>query len=179
MTRLKHKDGTTYIPSDDPVIISADLLDELREIAIAAPCGNSRILLHVDATAALHEMVIVHRKGCYVRPHINGKSSKSYVMMEGEMIVGWFGENGKLSGTCLLSSNGDEANRIIRFEGERFHTLIPTTETVTFVESILGPHTGTTYAAWAPSIDDPESDTFYVSMKEQIICNSELVYLKR
>jgi cupin fold WbuC family metalloprotein len=171
VTRIKHKQGSVYIPCDDPTIIDSSTLNELRGHAMTAPQGNARILLHRDAATRLHEMLIVHKKGCYVRPHINKGSPKSYIMLEGEMVVAWFKEDGVLTQICHLSGAGFEVNRILRFEDEVFHTLLPLTSTVTFVETILGPHTNTIYAPWAPSLDEPGFQSFNIEMNRRILEN--------
>lgn len=171
---LKNPQGNVYIPCNDPVIINEAMMSELRNHAMKSELGNSRILLHRDATNKLHEMLIVHKKGPYIRPHINKGSSKSYIIIDGEMVVAWFKEDGDLLKTCFLSSTEGEMNRIIRFENEIFHTLLPLTTSVTFVETILGPHVNTIYAPWAPTIDDPESNRFWIDLSKQILHNLNL-----
>ena len=66
--------------------ISRVELNLLRKLATAQREKKARILLHGDSGHSLHEMLITHSNGSYIRPHINESSAKSFLVLEGEMM---------------------------------------------------------------------------------------------
>ena len=163
--KLLRENGWIYAPCKDPVMVDDSMMNLLREQAIQSPTGSSRLLLHRDPAQSLHEMLIVHKRGFYIRPHINSNSAKSYTLIDGEMIVAWFSGNGTMLGHSSLGSMKKFGNKLIRFDKPVFHTLLPITETVVFIETILGPHLETIYADWAPSKDATDASSFYEKLK--------------
>ena len=141
-TQRFNKVNDVVYSSDRTVeLISRNDVEYLCRVAGHAPEKKSRVLLHGVIDKLLHEMIIVHRYGTYIRPHINDRSDKSFVMIKGEMIVVLYDEHGSINEKYLLSM----------------------TEEAVFLESTLGPHTSTRYATFAPSADDKEECQQYLS----------------
>jgi cupin fold WbuC family metalloprotein len=160
--------SSVFVPLSDPSTADDAAIALLRSAALENDTGNARLLLHTDPRRALHEMLIVHRRGEYIRPHLNAKSSKSYTVLSGKMTVAWFSESGAVAGKVLLSAEGNGAARFIRFDKPSFHTLFPATETVAFIETILGPHEKTTYAPWSPEPGAIAAQPYYQKLKTEL-----------
>lgn len=139
-----------FVPAGPVAQVTGEVVARLKEQARASRQAKCRLLLHCDPDAALHEMVIVLPKGGYVQPHENTRSSKSYHLVDGSMVVVLFDRDGRITQVCRMGDRSPDQTRILRMSATVFHTVIPTTDQVVFVETILGPFRGTVYAPWAP-----------------------------
>jgi len=130
------------------------------EILKAKASGNRRkrvrICAHSSINDPLHEMLIVHTKGAYVRPHKHLNKSESLHMIEGKLKIVVFDESGSIREVINMGrySSGDAF--FYRNSEEYFHTVIPLTEFVVFHETTNGPfrREDTLYAPWAPEESD-------------------------
>lgn len=112
---------------------------------------SARICLHKDINSDLHNMIIVHHKGRYIRPHKNPTHSKMYQIMEGRMrIIGIDDSQNKLFDLIL----GFKNQQVLRIQSNIYLLLLPLTPLVVFCETILGPFNaaggGQIYAPFSP-----------------------------
>jgi len=154
-----------YVPECEVTALSSTVLKELRNQASQTSEKKSRILLHGNPDNELHEMVITHSKGAYIRPHINESSAKSFLVFDGEMVVCYFDKHGTVIDRFLLQGLGNEGDFFLRFERSIFHTIVVVSETVTFLETIRGPHCNTRYADFAPSPSDDLSGQYFARLE--------------
>ena len=161
------RSNAVYVPREAVTIVSNADIAFLQENACSIQQQKARILLHGDPMRTLHEMIITHTRETYIQPHINEHSSKSFLVLVGEMIVVLYREDGSIQDHHRLSSCGTNGNFMIRLEEKMFHTLIVLTDTVVFLETVLGPHQETHYAKFAPSPDDKNAVDEYVVWLEQ------------
>ena len=104
---------------------------------VALKCGDSaRICLHRDSDSDLHNMLIVHPKDKYIRPHKNPNKSKAYQIIEGAMRMIGINDSKKKLFDRELSERGD---RMVRIEKNVYLLLLPLTQLVVFQEIALGP----------------------------------------
>ena len=150
--------------------LSRYALDRLREQALRHCQKKARILLHGDPGNSLHEMLITHCDGSYIRPHINEYSAKSFLVLEGEMMVFFFDDRGGISDRCLLRPEKSGGDFMLRFQNPVFHTLVVMSETVSFLETVLGPHRQTRYAEFAPEPSDRLAVDEYFAW---LVCESQ------
>ncbi|MDB3944453.1 WbuC family cupin fold metalloprotein [Gammaproteobacteria bacterium] len=134
--------------------ISRVELNLLRKQATTQREKKARILLHGGSGHSLHEMLITFSNGSYIRPHINESSAKSFLVLEGEMMVFFFDDRGGISDRHLLRPQKSGGDFMLRFQDSVFHTLVVISEAVTFLETVLGPHRQTRYAEFAPEPSD-------------------------
>lgn len=138
------------------VIIDDTLIDRTLARARNSPRRRARVLLHPRREDSLHEMLIaLPRESCDV-PHINFKSGKSFHVMQGEMSLMLFADDGSEVLPCRLGASLIPLRRMIRLNRPCWHTIVPLTDYVVFIETIIGPFTGNRFADWAPSPDTPE-----------------------
>ena len=154
-----------YVPDREGTTLSSSVLEELRNQASQTSDKKARILLHGNPDNELHEMVITHSKGAYIRPHINESSAKSFLVFDGEMVVCYFDKHGTVIDRFLLQGLGNEGDFFLRFEQSIFHTIVVVSETVTFLETIRGPHCKTRYADFAPPPSDDLSGQYFARLE--------------
>jgi cupin fold WbuC family metalloprotein len=130
------------------VVVDADLIKSVIDRARVAPERRARALLHPSANDSLHEMVIaLPRDSCDV-PHINFKSDKSFHIIEGELVVMIFSDDGRDVTATSLSASNTSRGRMLRLVNSHWHTIIPLTEYSVFIETIIGPFVGNQFAPW-------------------------------
>ena len=137
--------------------IDARVLDELRRIVCETGL-NARISVHPSAEADLHNMIICQRYRNYVRPHLHTTKSETLHLIDGELSVFIFDEEGHVIKRCDMSSAGVF---LFRTSLNCYHTYVPTTDYVIYHESKRGPFTregDSIFASWSIV----ESDTAQV-----------------
>ena len=147
-----------YSAQDPVVCITKSEIDFLRDVAERSSLGKARVLLHGSPENELHEMLIVHSFGQYIRPHINDHSAKSFLVLDGAMVVVMYRDEGTINDHVHLGEFGSNTPFLLRLEEPVFHTIVPISKTVIFLETIKGPHMETRYATFAP----PPKDIFQV-----------------
>jgi cupin fold WbuC family metalloprotein len=152
------------------VVVNEVLIDRTIVRARNAPQRRARVLLHRGQEDSLHEMLIaLPRDSCDV-PHINFKSGKSFHIVRGEMAVMLFADDGSEVLPCRLGASSADSRRMVRLNQPHWHTIIPLTDYVVFIETIIGPFTGNQFANWAPNLDSARWERFASSL--QVIATS-------
>lgn len=110
-------------------------IEFIKKVAMDSK-NSARICLHKDINSDLHNMVIVHHKGRYIRPHKNPTHSKMYQIIEWRMrIIGIDDIQNKLFDSIL----GVKNQLVLRIESNIYLLLLPLTPLVVFCENALGP----------------------------------------
>lgn len=147
------------------VVVDEALIDRTIARARNAPHRRARVLLHPGQEDALHEMLIaLPRESCDV-PHINFKSGKSFHIVRGEMAVMLFADDGSEVLPCRLGASPADSRRMVRLNQPYWHTIIPLTDDVVFIETIIGPFTGNRFAEWSPNPDSAVWERFVASLR--------------
>src|SRR6266851_9556628 len=60
----------------------------VKAAAAANPRGRARLCTHRGTDDALHEMLIVHRRDVYVRPHAHIGKNESFLALGGDAVAG-------------------------------------------------------------------------------------------
>ncbi|MCI5968200.1 WbuC family cupin fold metalloprotein [Helicobacter sp.] len=115
--------------------VNSEHIEFIKNVALKTR-DSARICLHRDGDSDLHNMLIVHPKGKYIRPHKNPKKSKAYQIVEGAMRMIGIDDVGKKLFDRELSNEGD---RMVRIEKNVYLLLLPLTQLVVFHEIALGP----------------------------------------
>ena len=158
-----------YSVEDSIFSISKTEVDFLRGVAERSSLRKARVLLHGSPDKDLHEMLIVHSFGQYIQPHINLDSAKSFLVLDGEMVVALFNNEGEISNYVKLGVSKGASAFLLRLDDPVFHTVVPVTTTVTFLETATGPHTQTHYAPFSPAPNDKsESEKYMMWLMEEL-----------
>lgn len=166
MEGLVRESPEVYYPeSPDVVVVDGEIIGFLKQCAQANERQCCRLCLHPNVESPLHEMVIVHRKGAYVRPHSHTGKSESFHVMEGELAVVCFSAEGAVERVVRLSSS-QERGGCCRISAGMYHTVIPMSEWVVFHETTQGPFVrgDCDFAPWAPDASDMERAGEYLGL---------------
>jgi cupin fold WbuC family metalloprotein len=133
------------------IINQSDIAD-FKQLAINNNEGRSRLCSHLDKTDLLHEMLIVHKKNTYVRPHKHCAKTESIHIIEGLVDILLFDDRGNIDSIIKMGDYRSGLPFYFRLNDEVFHTLIIRSEFVVFHETTHGPlkPESTVYAQWAP-----------------------------
>ena len=138
-------------------------VDDLKSRAAGNPRRRIRLCTHPDVGNELHEMIIVHARGAYVRPHLHREKSESFHLIEGSLQVVFLEPDGAVRDVLNMGPVGSGETFYHRLADPWFHTVIPTSEMVVFHETTNGPfrREDTVFAPWAPLEDDLPGRTAY------------------
>ena len=151
------KAGEVIVNTEPVAKVDDKVVQDLKKRAAAGPNGQARLCLHRDLGDPVQEMIIVHCKGAYVRPHKHECETESFHVIEGAMLVVLFGEGGAEVDRFRMGERPAGDCFVCRIEKGLWHTMVPLTDAVVFLETTQGPFRGedhNTYASWAPQPDD-------------------------
>jgi cupin fold WbuC family metalloprotein len=138
------------------VLVDAADITRLKADAQNNPRRRIRLCAHYGVDDRLHEMVIVHTKDAYVRPHKHLGKSESFHVIEGEVDVVVFDEGGAVTDVIPMGSFASGRPFFYRIAAPLFHTLLIRSEVLVFHETTGGPfrRADTVFAPWAPEDGD-------------------------
>jgi len=141
-------------------------LREIAELTRLAECGDgvARVSLHQSPSASLHSMLVAQSAGRYWRPKRHLTKDKSFLILEGVMLVILFDKTGKILIDETLSV---EDRRSVFVPAGTFHTNIAVSKVAVHHEVIEGPfeqgEQDREYATFAPLESDAVACADYVS----------------
>lgn len=140
----------------DVVELGPDVLDDLKRRAAKAPLRRPRLCLHRGHDDTVHEMVIALGRDSYVPPHRHLSKSESFHLIEGEVLVVLFDEEGRVARRIHLGPPGSGRPFLYRLSPPSWHSVVPLTEFAAFHETTNGPFVpgSQEIAPWAPDPDD-------------------------
>ena len=150
-------DNAVFFSTGTVVRINKAVVDDLKDKALASPDTTVRLCLHQSLDDAVQEMIIVHVRGTYVRPHRHDAETESFLVLEGSMLVIFFDDNGKETDRLMMGEKDSGYSFVCRITPGQYHTMIPLSETVVFLETTQGPFdrdAHNTFPSWAPGTDD-------------------------
>jgi cupin fold WbuC family metalloprotein len=156
MTPLTKLNDEVLVASSPLVQLGRADIEALKRQALTNPRCRIRICAHPDTADRLHEMLIVHTRGAYVRPHKHLQKSESVHIIEGEVNVVFFDDAGAVAEVVRMGDYGSGRKFYYRIGGPRYHTLLITSEFLVFHEVTNGPfrREDTVFAPWGPEEAD-------------------------
>jgi len=141
-----------FYSRDSIVKVRRDDIYQLKQFARQTPRKRSRLCTHKDIESSLHEMLILHEKDTYIRPHKHLGKSESFHVIEGKADVIIFGEDGAVLDLIEMSSYSGGEVFYYRLSEPLFHTVIIRSEVVVFHETTNGPfrREDMVFAEWSP-----------------------------
>jgi cupin fold WbuC family metalloprotein len=155
-TSLRAQNPEVYY-SDDAIVTADDAtIDGLKRIAARNPRLRSRLCTHPDPASGLHEMLIVHHREAYVRPHKHSGKPESFHLIEGTAYVVIFDNAGQISDVLDMAPYGQGKLCYYRMPDGVFHAILITSEWLVFHETTAGPFdpSRTAFPEWAPDGSD-------------------------
>jgi len=134
------------------VTVDAAGISEMRLAADKNERRRIRLCAHRGVEDPLHEMLIVHAKDTYVRPHKHLGKSESFHVIEGEADVVMFDDQGMVTDVIQVGPFSSGRPFFYRIADPLFHTLLIRSAVLVFHETTRGPfrRTETVFAPWAP-----------------------------
>ena len=159
-----HRLNDEVLVAEGPVVelTAADIAD-LKERAARNRRRRIRVCAHPDVDDALHEMLIVHMAGAYVRPHKHVGKSESVHVLEGDAEVVLFDDDGGVRSLIPIGPYDSSRRFFYRIDEPVFHTLLVTSEFLVMHEVTNGPfrREETVFAPWSPAEDDVPAAAAY------------------
>lgn len=115
-----------------------------------------RLCAHRSIKDPVHEMLIIHTKDTYVRPHKHLKKSESFHIIEGKLKIVIFDESGGILEVINMGDYPSGDTFFYRLSESYFHTVILISDFVVFHETINGPFNreDNVFARWSPEEND-------------------------
>lgn len=150
------------------VIANRQSVEFLKTQALNNRRKRSRLCAHNDADEITHEMIIVHGKGNYVRPHKHIDKSESFHIIEGAADLIFFDEEGQVTEVVQLGEHSSGKAFYYRIAEPLYHSVIVTSDIFVFHETTKGPfiqsnRTDIVFASWAPDESDNEAAKTYMN----------------
>jgi len=138
----------------DESIVTVEYQDiqQLKEYSDLNERKRIRLCAHRDIEDRIHEMLIIHAKNTYVRPHKHINKTESFHIIEGTADIVIFSEDGTILDLIEMSDYSGGQIFYYRLSDARFHTVFIKSEVVVFHETTNGPfcREDTVFAEWSP-----------------------------
>lgn len=159
-----------YAPPGFIAIGDAEI-DWLIARAALLPRRRSRLCLHKDPQAPVHEMLIVHHRSCYVRPHRHFARSETLSILRGMATAVLFEEEGSVRELVPLGAAGGGRVSVYRMPPLLFHGLVIESEWLIFLETTTGPFNsqGSEFSSWSPDGQNEAETGSYVQILRQSV----------
>lgn len=138
---------------------------------------KARLCTHDGLDNKVHEMIIVHREGIYVRPHSHEDKEESFHVIEGDIDVVIFDQSGAVSDLIRMGEYYTGKIFYYRLPENIYHTVLIRSEIAVFHEVTSGPFIpdSTTYADWSPAAEQLTEVEKYMQKLDLMVAE----YLKR
>uniref|UniRef100_UPI0040485B46 WbuC family cupin fold metalloprotein n=1 Tax=Limnohabitans sp. TaxID=1907725 RepID=UPI0040485B46 len=165
----KESDEVLYTDEDTLHLQSADL-EELKSLAKMNSRHRVRLCAHCNPMQKLHEMFIVHMSDCYVRPHKHIGKVESMTVLEGEVDMVLFHDDGSIRRMIPMGTQSSGKVFYQRLADPVYHTLLIRSEFLVFHEITEGPflRKSTVFPDWAPAETGVAADAFLDGLETQI-----------
>jgi cupin fold WbuC family metalloprotein len=170
--QTKRESPEVFYADERIVTVDASAIAEMTRAASANERRRIRLCAHRGVDDALHEMLIVHAKDTYVRPHKHLGKSESFHVIEGEADVVMFDDEGQVTDVIEVGPVSSGRTFFYRIADPIYHTLLIRSTVLVFHEVTAGPfrRSDTVFAPWAPDDHNlDEVDRFLHRVGEQAL----------
>jgi len=150
---LTHKESDEVLyPREEVVVVESADLTQLKRLALQNPRQRIRLCAHRSPDDRLHDMFIVHTSDCYVRPHKHLGKAESMAILEGEVDVVLFHDDGTIRQVIRMGDLNSGKLFYYRLSEPIYHTLLIRSQFLVFHEITEGPflREKTVFPDWAP-----------------------------
>jgi len=132
--------------------VSLSDIEELVDLSSNNPRKRVRLCAHKEPHLPLHEMLIVHERSAYVRPHMHPEKTESMHIIAGRVDVVIFDHDGEVTQVIEMGEYASGLPFYYRLDTPAFHTLIIRSDVLVFHETTEGPFQAgaSAFPAWAP-----------------------------
>jgi len=145
-----------FLGEDIAEVRLEDWIEKLKTQAETAPYRRARLCLHHDHTDPVHEMFIVFCKDSIIPIHKHLNKSESFHVIEGELDVVIFDDEGNLVRRVEMGPPGSGKSFLYRMSVDAWHSVIPRSDFVAIHETTTGPFEADdcAYAPWVAYEDE-------------------------
>jgi cupin fold WbuC family metalloprotein len=113
---------------------------------------KSRLCLHASPAAPVHDMIVVHGRDTYVRPHRHLAHAETLTVLKGAATAVVFDEDGTIREAVAMKPLDAGGVGFYRMPPGLFHALVVRSEWLVFHETCPGPfdRRASEAAPWAP-----------------------------
>lgn len=167
--RVKAVNDEVLYPDEPIVVLDRVDIDTLKHAAALAVRRRSRLCAHRDVDDRVHEMLIVHPRGTYVRPHRHPGKTESFHVIEGTVDVVIFDDQGELATVMQMGDFASGRPFYYRMADPLYHTLLIRSDVLVFHETTSGPfnRADTVFAPWSPDDGDGAAARGFLEALEQ------------
>jgi cupin fold WbuC family metalloprotein len=140
------------------LLVSKKDLQVVKNNCLNSSTRRSRICAHSSPEKPIHEMLIAFHINSYIRPHRHKNKIESFHIIEGELDIIFFEENGSIKQRISLGEYSSGKNFYLRCENHCWHTVLIKSQYALIHETTSGPFdpNETEYASWAPDSSSQE-----------------------
>ena len=153
-----------YYCNKDIISLSNEDLDYLIELAKKTSRQRVRLCCHSSPKDKVHEMVIIHPRHAYVRPHKHLNKAESMIVLRGEVDYITFNEEGKIEKVINMGDSTTSKPFYQSIRHEVFHTLLIKSKWLAFLEVTEGPFKkeDTVFSKWSLENPTPEEKIKFI-----------------
>ena len=96
MNKIRKESDEVLYSEEEYISVNDQNIEWLKELSLKNPSGKIRLCTHRSLNDNLHEMLIVLRKDCYIRPHKHINQVESMSILEGDADYIIFNDDGKI-----------------------------------------------------------------------------------
>jgi cupin fold WbuC family metalloprotein len=165
VVRAKSESAEVRYATDGIVLVDAADVARLKQEAGENARRRIRLCAHYSVDNPLHEMFIVHARDTYVRPHKHLGKSESFHVIEGDVDVVIFDDEGGVTDCIPMGAFASGRPFFYRVAEPLFHTLLIRSDILVFHETTGGPfrRDDTVFAPWAPEDGDAAAVTRFLA----------------
>ena len=125
--------------SEEILFVDHKTVESIKAEARQSTRHMARLLMHLNHENPVQEMLIAMGRDCVVTPNCAISESESLQLVEGELLLVVFDQNGKVIQQVEMGSIGSGKPFLYRLSSTPWHTMIPLTEMVVVHETLQGP----------------------------------------
>lgn len=155
---VQSSEGVWFADSE-VVKVGIQEINFLKEQTKLKQC-SCRLCIHRNHADVLHEMIIVHARDTYIRPHKHINKSVSFHVIEGVADIVIYDDEGNIIGVIRIGAGLSGNNNLFcRVRSSYYYTQFVRSEYFVFQETTKGPFVKSqiVWAPWAPIQDADES----------------------
>jgi cupin fold WbuC family metalloprotein len=170
MIKIRKESDEVLYPDVDVVFLQVTDIQELKRLAMLNPRKRVRLCTHRTLNESLHEMFIVHMRDCYVRPHKHLGKVETMAVIEGDVDVVLFNDDGSIRKIIPMGNQSSGKVFYQRLSEPIYHMLLIRSEFLVFHEITEGPFLRecTVFPNWAPVEQNVETHAFLDRLETQI-----------
>ena len=171
MSTLINLNDEVEINQSNFIAIDQTWIERIKAIAKNNGSGKYRTCIHNSEDDNVHEMLIVHCKNTYVRPHKHRRNGESLQFIEGTGTAIVFNNEGKIKKSFRVGGPSSGETFYYSMIKGLFHMLIIDSEFLVFKETTRGPfiREDTIFPNWAPDGKDKSLvDKYFYSLNKKL-----------